>query len=443
MEVESKVIWHEGMFLQPQHFQQHDRYLEYLINYRHRMLNKNFWGFSELLLDFELLSVGKIGILIAVGVFPDGTTFNMPRNDNIPTPFLIPVGLNNTVLFLALPHRQNGTAEVGNKTSTRPCRYHVVQAEVLDTAAETKEITEVPVGSVACQILSEHDDLSGFSCLPIARIKESRSNNQIQFDKTFLTTWIDVKESAALSKFITEVHGLLNHRAEMLAGRLTDTQQAGTAEIVDFMLLQLSNKFEPIFHYLSHKKPLHPEELFYQLIQLMGEMATYTTNKRRPIEPPIYQHNDLYNTFKPIINEVRHALSMVLEQNATSIPLQSRDHGLWVGEIHDKQQLKHSSFVLSVYAEVPTETIRTLFPSQVKITSVEQIRTLVSKALPGIPLQAIAVAPRQIPYHANFSYFAIDTRHELWQQLEKSGGIALHVGTNIPGLKLELWAIKG
>ncbi len=443
MHTESKTIWHEGMFLQPQHFQQHDRYFEYLINYRHRVQNNYIWGFSELVLDFELLAVGKLGILSAVGIFPDGTVFNMPRNDKVPAPLVIPEGLNNALLYLALPIRQNGTAEAGSNDSTEPCRYHVMQTEVFDTVADTSESTEVSVGSVAARILTEHDDLSGYICLPIARIKEARSNNKITFDKTFLTAWLDVQEAQALSQFMSEVHGLLNHRAEMLAGRLTDTQQAGTAEIVDFMLLQLSNKYEPIFHYLCHKKPLHPEQLFYTLIQLMGEMATYTNNKRRPIEPPVYKHDDLFNTFKPIINEVRHALSMVLEQNATSIPLQSRDHGLWVGELHDKQLLEHCSFVLSVYADLPTETIRTMFPSQIKIAPVEQIRTLVSKALPGIPIQSIAVAPRQIPYHSNFSYFALDKRHDQWQYLEKSGGIALHVGTNIPGLKLELWAIKG
>jgi type VI secretion system protein ImpJ len=28
---DNKIIWSEGLFLQPHHFQQHDRYLEHLI----------------------------------------------------------------------------------------------------------------------------------------------------------------------------------------------------------------------------------------------------------------------------------------------------------------------------------------------------------------------------------------------------------------------------
>ena len=40
----NKVIWSEGMFLQPQHFQQLDRYHEKLIENRTRPLAGFFWG---------------------------------------------------------------------------------------------------------------------------------------------------------------------------------------------------------------------------------------------------------------------------------------------------------------------------------------------------------------------------------------------------------------
>jgi type VI secretion system protein ImpJ len=443
MGVENKVIWHEGLFLQPQHLQQHDRYFEYLVNYKHRVINKNLWGFSELVLDKELLSIGKIGVLSAAGIFSDGTVFNIPRNDNTPAPFDIPEGLNNTVLYLAVPLRQSSTAEAGTEKSNAMYRYTVVPTEIKDAIADSNEIAEVPLGSLACRILSEHDDLSSYTCLPIAKIKEARSNNQITFDQTFITSWLDAHQEPSLEKFIQQVHVLLNSRAEMLAGRLSDTQQAGSSDMVDLILLQLSNRYELVFRYFGSKYPLHPEMLYYTLIQLLAEMATFTNNKRRPIEPPIYKHEDLFNTFKIIINEVRHALSTVLEQNATQIQLEPRGHGLLIGIINDKEILKNCSFVLAVYADIPLENLRTAFPTQVKIGPVEQIHILVSKALPGVPIQAIAVAPRQIPYHANFCYFALNTHSELWSNLEKSAGIALHIGANIPGIKLELWAIKG
>ncbi|SFB25050.1 Type VI secretion, VC_A0110, EvfL, ImpJ, VasE [Azotobacter beijerinckii] len=61
----NRVLWAEGMFLRPQHFQQHDRYLERLVGGRCRALQVGGWGFAELRLDEALLTQGKLAILAA------------------------------------------------------------------------------------------------------------------------------------------------------------------------------------------------------------------------------------------------------------------------------------------------------------------------------------------------------------------------------------------
>ena len=61
----------------------------------------------------------------------------------------------------------------------------------------------------------------------------------------------------------------------------------------------------------------------------------------------------------------------------------------------------------------------------------------------AVPVNPVPVAPRQIPYHAGYVYFELDQSHELWSQLKSSGGIALHVSGEFPGLMMELWAIRG
>ncbi len=443
MRLENKVIWFEGMFLQPQHFQQHDRYIENLVHAKQLAVDHNVWGFSELTLDLSMINLGKIGITSAKGLFSDGTPFDIPRMTMAPRMIEIPAGLNDSTLYLAIPAKQEGVAEIGEPDCNQLYRYKVLDREVADHTANSEAATQVQVGSLECRILSDHDDRQGYVCLPITRVIESRANHKVTFDEGFLTSYLNVHAAPALKNLMREIHGLLSHRADMLAGRLTDTQQAGTAEIVDFMLLQLVNRYEPVFHYLMNKMTLHPEKLFYILIQLMSEMATFTNNRRRPIEPPVYHHDDLFNTFQPVIKELRYALTMVLEQNATAIPLESRSHGVWIGQINDKEMIKNSHFILAVYADMPADQLRVDLVKQIKISPVEQIRNLVNRALPGVDVSPIAVAPRQIPYHANFSYFALNMQHELWQHMLNSAGIAIHAGLQYPNLKLELWAIKG
>ena len=123
------------------------------------------------------------------------------------------------------------------------------------------------------------------------------------------------------------------------------------------------------------------------------------------------------------------------------IPRDSRT-SVRVAIISDKNLLDQAHFVLAVNAEVPVKTLRRNFPAQVKIGPVEKISILVDRALPGIALEPLATAPRQIRYHAGATYFALNDKEPLWKELSHSGGIALHVSGQFPGLELDLWAIK-
>ena len=113
-----------------------------------------------------------------------------------------------------------------------------------------------------------------------------------------------------------------------------------------------------------------------------------------------------------------------------------------VSVIADKRLVTTATFVLAVKAETPVETIRRHFPTQAKLGPVEEIRKLVNSALPGITLRPLPVAPRQIPYHAGVVYFEMDPDSQFWRQLTTSGGLAVHVAGEYPGLEMELWAIR-
>ncbi len=53
------MIWQEGLFALPQHFQQQQRHCEYLLTRRLDALGDFFWGFTELSINTELLARAK------------------------------------------------------------------------------------------------------------------------------------------------------------------------------------------------------------------------------------------------------------------------------------------------------------------------------------------------------------------------------------------------
>ena len=67
------VAWTEGMFLRPQHFQQHDVYLEERLRYHLHALNPHHWGVRELVINEDALADNRFEIQQIEAVMPGGT----------------------------------------------------------------------------------------------------------------------------------------------------------------------------------------------------------------------------------------------------------------------------------------------------------------------------------------------------------------------------------
>jgi type VI secretion system protein ImpJ len=234
----------------------------------------------------------------------------------------------------------------------------------------------------------------------------------------------------------------LHQRGEALAGRVAATGRGAAAEFADFLMLQAINRNEPVVAHFADSGDPHPERLFQVCVSAAGELATFTATSKRPPRLPAYRHERLRESFDPVIAALRESLSKVLVQSAISIPIEPKKFGISVAIVSDRSLYSTSVFILAARADLPSEELRRRFPAQLKIGPAEKIGDLVRLQLPGVPVHAVPVAPRQIPYHAGFAYFELDQTDDLWEQLKTSGGIAMHVAGEFPGLALEFWAIR-
>jgi type VI secretion system protein ImpJ len=444
MSENSRVVWAEGMFLRPQHFQQHDRHTEAWVDGRCRGLRPFDWGFAVLKLDPRQLAIGKLALTECRGIFPDGTPFNLPEDDDLPLPLDVPDELKGDRVYLALPARRPEAAAVaGAVAEDGLARYRLGEREVRDNNGGAEGRFAVQIGRLNTRLMLERQERSGHVGLAVARIVEVRADKRVLLDEQFIPPGINCFGTGLLGGFLRELQGLLRTRAESLAGRVAEAGRGGAvAEVADFMLLQLLNRYEPLLEHLAHTSALHPEDFYRLAVQLAGELATFYRPAKRPIGFPAYRHDDLQNCFGPVMEELRQLLSMVLEQNAVKIPLTSPKFGVYAAKRPELSLLEKAVFVLAAHAQVPPEALRSHLPAQVKIGPVEKIQQLVQSALPGIAVHPLPVAPRQIPFHAGFSYFELDKNSELWRLMPASGGFAIHIGGNFPGLELELWAIR-
>ncbi|HCQ0103655.1 TPA: type VI secretion system baseplate subunit TssK [Escherichia coli] len=334
----NKVMWQEGMLMRPHHFQQQQRYNDYLDNQRFRAMNDLSWGFTELTLNNELLAQGKIMIDSASGTLPDGTVFSIPDQDALPDP-LHPQHFpdeRSRNIYLALPVASDVRNEISD--GRRIGRYRLNYADVRDLHSEEGDARTLTLGQLTPRIMSGAEDMSAYITLPLCRISDRHADGSLTLD--------------------------------------------------------------------------------------------------------VYDHHDLTKTFKTLLPEVKRALHTVLSPRAVNLPLHLRD-GIWQADIHDTELLQSATFVLAVAANMPVDQIQRQFIQQSKISSPEKIRNMVSVQIPGIPLRALMVAPRQLPYHSGFSYFELDKSGQAWTEMAAAGAVALHVSGSFPDLNMQLWAIRG
>ncbi|HKS88969.1 MAG TPA: type VI secretion system baseplate subunit TssK [Stellaceae bacterium] len=438
----NRVVWQEGMFLRAQHFQQQDRWTETLVRARTGELRPHPWGITQMALDRDLLATGRFALTSAAGVFEDGTPFAIPGETDHPPPLDLPEATRNAVVYLAAPVRQAGAVEIGDGEAAEG-RYALREFEAYDTHSASPQPAPLQIGRLRLRYLLETDERAGYHCIGLARVVEVASDRRARLDDQWIPPALLCSATVPLAGMIAEFAGMLNQRGEALAARLTQPGARGVAEVADFLLLQSINRWQKLLAHWADAGNVHPEDLYTVFVQMAGEFATFTEATRRPNSYPAYRHEDLQRSFAPVVADLRRSLSAVLEQTAVAIPLQERRYGVRVGPITDRSILRAASFVLIVQAEVPTETLRRVFPSQVKIGAVEQIRDLVNVAIPGIAVRPLPVAPRQIPFYAGATYFELDRNSPHWAQMQSSGGFAIHVSGEFPNLRLELWAIRG
>ncbi|HEV7448416.1 MAG TPA: type VI secretion system baseplate subunit TssK, partial [Steroidobacteraceae bacterium] len=322
MSSNNRVVWSEGLFLRPQHFQQQERHLERYIEGRSRDLRAHSWGFTELDLERDLLAIGKFGLRRAAGVFPDGTPFSMPDDDPLPAPLEMTGGapasqVRDQKVFLAIPLRKESARESDRREQVDGIvRYKSKDFEARDITADSNATATLEVAALRSRLMLASQPHEDFACIPLAHIQECRADRLITLDERFMPTVLNIQQAPRLATFLTELQGLLHQRGEALAARAVASGRGGAAEIADFLMLQTVNRYEALVDHFVASRLIHPEDLYRLCLEIAGDLATLTTSTRRLGKLSPYQHEDLRAGYDPLMAALRASLSVVLEQNA-------------------------------------------------------------------------------------------------------------------------------
>src|SRR5882762_2561031 len=177
MSDKNRVVWSEGLFLRPQHFQQQERYLEAFVQGRAAALRQYAWGLMELEIERDLLAIGKLGLRRARGIFPDGTPFVMPDSDPLPAPLEIGTQLRDQVVHLAVPLRKSGATLSTRASGTMEVtRYRSRDFQTRDVMSDSSSGVDLEVAALNSRLMPQSDPAEDFAQIPVAHVVECRAD---------------------------------------------------------------------------------------------------------------------------------------------------------------------------------------------------------------------------------------------------------------------------
>lgn len=436
----SRVVWSEGMHLAPHHFQAQKRYFEDLIDFTSQALHFAAYGFAGIEWSEEALKNGRVELLHARGVLPDGLAFVMPESDPLPesrpiAELISPVARFATI-HLALPPYQPG----GANCTSEGTRFAPEERKIVDENAGQEE-RPVMLGRKNFRLLLDTELRPDWVSMPVGRVMRDGVGNLVH-DPDFIPPVITVQGSKRILMLLNRLVEILAEKAGALKPERASAKLGGMSQrdVASFWYLHCINSSLADLRHVAAVKNRHPEELYRLLLKLGGALCTFNLRKDAA-DLPLYDHMEPERCFPALDAHIREALETILPSSAQQIPLRVYAPYLYEGTVSDDRCLAKARWILGVRAQTAESVIITRVPQLVKVCSRDFIERLVQGAHPGLELRHMPIPPAEIQTRTEMQYFAISRVGPCWQQIAKIKQVGVYVPGEFPAPEVELIVI--
>jgi type VI secretion system protein ImpJ len=444
--IPSKLLWGEGLFLRPQHFQQQDRYHEARLQQTARALHPYAWGVRRLAVDLDALKSDTLRLNELSLIFPDGELYDAPRADALPLQVrlgALPPTVQTVTFHAALPsfkaHGENAAGTAGDKADVR-FAPHERDTRDLFTGAASAPVTYL---AKTLRLVSELDPLESFESFPLLRLRRVATGG-FEIDPAFIPPSVSIGGAPGLhgqlarlmEKLLAKVNALYGHHREPSK----NVVEIRGGDMSSFWLLHTASAgYASLSHYLSHRE-LHPERLFAELLTLAGALMTYSRSHKLE-DLPVYAHQDPGPPFARLDEIIRNLLDTVISSKYFSIALKNERPSYHLGALDSGKINGQTTLYLAVAADLPALQLVEVVPLRFKVGAPEDVDKFVLSAMPGVKLVHAPQVPAAVPVRPDTYYFVLENRGVLYENMLKAQAISIYVPNGIRDLKLELIAI--
>ena len=460
MDIQRPLFWHQGLFLQPQHFQLLDLSFQSLLAPFHHFIEPHFWGIGGIEIQKASLGMRAFNLLKGHFLFPDGTFAVFPGNAILearpfeeawveggkPFPVLIglkkwnPAGENVTVV-----QKLENLSEVATRFVTTPDPDEVKDLHSGGPQGRVKRLY------FALKFFweTERDHLGDYVLIPIAELE--RMGEEIRLSERFIPPSLTISSSEPLFNLIKEIRDQISARSRQLeeykSQRGIQTAEFGSRDMVYLLALRSLNRYVPaLFHY-TEVQQVHPWAVYGTLRQLIGELSSFSEriNVMGELEDgsrvlPNYDHRNLWECFSTAQDLVIQLLDEITAGPEYVIRL-VYDGTYYAAPLKPAIFEGRNRFYLVLKTEEEPKLVLKSIETMAKLSSRENLPILIARALPGVGVEHLPVPPQELPRRARSIYFSVNHHSDQWAMVQKNNNIALYWDNAPEDLEVELMVV--
>ncbi|KVU85309.1 type VI secretion protein [Burkholderia ubonensis] len=446
MSYSAKVLWGEGLFLRPQHFQRQDAYHEARLFESIQAIQPYNWGVRTVRFDRDALGSNVLRLAELSLVFPDGALYAAPQADELPPPVALdtlPEGINEFVFYLALhPLRENGANYNDDPAAGFTTRFVSAQTSVADNFTDAAE-ADVTFLKTQVKLIAHSEPRDQLLSVPLVRVRRTATSG-FEIDDSFVPPCLAIEASPILHQRLRQLIDALQAKVNALYGFHREPSkniiEFRSGDIASFWLLHTANAAFATLAHLHQHAALHPERLFQELLRLAGQLMTFSKGYTLA-DLPAYRHDDPGPGFARLDLILRELLDTVISTRYFAITLDEVRPSFHLGRLDSGKIDEKTAFYLAVSADLPSVELVEAVPARFKVGAPDDVDKLVLSAMPGVRLSYTPQVPPAIPVRPGACYFALDSRGALYERMLQAQSAMIYAPTGINDLKFELIAV--
>lgn len=461
--LKSPIFWHQGLFLEPQHFQHQDLKLETALA-RHLTLTVPWpWGYGELSIDESALQARSLSIRHVAMRWRDGAFTEFPGNARVESRRfeLTDFAQGPRTAYLGLRRMiENEVNVLRYENIEDAMQSHSRFAALADPLQVPDFYSDGAPGHVAVMDYvirifweDEIEHLGDYELMPLARLEQD--GEVVRPVSDFTPPCVTLVAAPQLQRLLSELRDEVIGRArqlEVFKRPLANRDQEGDTQVGAILALSVLNRYGSQLNHLIEGPQSHPWFVYGVLRQLVGELSTFTeycdllgeTHDSQSLLRP-YEHTDLGAVFDSartlllrLLNEITLGPEMFVRferDGAADTLYRAELPGAFFG-------LRHRYYLMVRCALEPAQATD-LMMFEAKLATPDSIEMTVSRALSGIELIPLQTLPLGMPRRSGVAYFRIESQSALWDGVEADGRLALFLPNPPDELRVELIVIKG